>query len=215
MSAIKPLIKNAFDSLSPQLDLYAGSVWEPVLKESSRRRGKFGENLSIQIYDQMLKRELPRLRSLAKHTKNSESDMDVLDTLIEVKTSKLWYTPNGDHHFKFQQIRDQQYSYAFLLGYLPDGDLMCWLVPKRVIRANSVGQHGGMNSDVKWSANISPDDIPNWMKPYGGLWPASSMREPPKALRLKLLVPFESKIQMIKSINSKRIIEPTYRSRVA
>lgn len=198
MSAIEPLIKSAFDSLSPQLNLYSGSIWEPILQETSRRRGKFGEKLAIQIYDQMLKRELPRHRNLVSSTKNSESDMNVLDTLIEIKTSRLWYKQSGDHHFKFQQIRDQQYSYVFLLGYLPDGDLLCWMIPKSVIRANSVGQHGGKVGDVKWSSDISPVDIPDWMKEYGGFWPASSMREPPKALRKKLLSPFESRIQMEK-----------------
>lgn len=195
MSAIDLLIQDAVDSLTPQPDIYAGSPFEPILKESSRRRGKAGEQLAIRIYDMMLRKELPRHAGLVTGTSNSQSDMDVMKTLVEVKTSKLWY--NADEKklgFKFQQIRDQDYEYVFLLGYVPNGDLWMWNIPKSIIWHNTDGQHGGQYGDVKWSDKIIPGNIPDWMNNYGGLWKASSMKEPQKALRKKLLAPFEAKI---------------------
>lgn len=198
MCAIESLIRNALDSLAPKTDLYAGSIWEPVLKESSRRKGKFGESFTHFVFDEMLKHEVPGCFDLVRSTKNPESDVDIWGTFVEVKTSMLWHTNTKTNHFKFQQIRDQEYSYVFFLGYLPDGNIMCWLIPKKVIRANSTGQHGGKDGNVLWSQNICPDNIPSWMNQYGGLWKAPSLRIPQKSLRKKLLMPFEDKIRKSK-----------------
>lgn len=169
---------------------YENSIWSFFSEQTSRVKGKFGEDFASATYSEMLRYEVPGCFGLVKSTGNTYSDINVWDTLIEVKTSFLW----SSSCFKFQQIRDQKYSYAFLLGLLPNNSTMCWLVPKDIIRAHATGQHGGKDSDIMW-LSIDPNNVPDWLKEYGGVWNTSTTKIPQKSLRKKLLLPFEDNIQ--------------------
>jgi len=71
--------------------------------------------------------------------------------------------------FKFQQIREQDYSYCLCLGISPF-DAQAWLLPKAVLREfviGHMGQHtGATGADTAWLGfkATAPYD---WMAPYG------------------------------------------------
>ena len=85
---------------------------------------------------------------------------------MEIKFSTLWETGI----YKFQQIRDQNYSYVFALGVSPF-DAHAWILPKSVLAARPPGlrrQHGGARGrDTDW-LRVTAGHEHEWMKPYGG-----------------------------------------------
>lgn len=97
---------------------------------------------------------------------NSDADRIVDGNRIEIKLSTLW--ANGG--YKFQQIRDQEYDYAFCLGLSPF-DAHAWLLPKSVLREyviGHMGQHtGATGSDTAW-LGFKASQAFSWMSPYGG-----------------------------------------------
>jgi len=81
---------------------------------------------------------------------------------VEVKLSLLW----GGGEFVFQQIRDQDYAVACLLGLQPLR-VHLWVVPKDILRSHSTGQHtGAAAQDTKW-LRFQANSPPTWLSPYG------------------------------------------------
>lgn len=94
---------------------------------------------------------------------SSESDRGVNGVQVEVKFSTLWDTGV----YKFQQIRDQNYEYAILLGVSPE-EVQLWCVPKTVLLAHSTPQHtGASGTETRW-LSFDPTAVPSWLQPYGG-----------------------------------------------
>jgi hypothetical protein len=70
----------------------------------------------------------------------------------------------------FQQIRDQSYEVACLLGLEPQR-VHLWAVPKAVLWRNATGQHTGAAAhDTKW-LRFPAVQPPDWLKVYGGTLP--------------------------------------------
>lgn len=94
---------------------------------------------------------------------NAGHDRLVAGHKVEIKFSTLW--EQGD--YVFQQLRNQDYEYALLLGVSPL-TAHAWLVPKSQALSSSVPQHGGsVGTDTRWIrfAAASP---PPWLEPFGG-----------------------------------------------
>lgn len=94
---------------------------------------------------------------------NSGHDLRIDGLKVEVKTSLLWESGV----FKFQQIRDQDYETAVLLGIEPQKVSM-WAVPKSELWSDRVPfQHGGRRGrDTKW-LSFRPGAAPDWLSAYG------------------------------------------------
>lgn len=98
----------------------------------------------------------------------TEFDRYINRMKIEVKTSTLW---KDTGKYTFQQLRDQDYEYAFLLGISPF-DVHAWLVPKfELMEENHPeirGQHGGAIAvETRW-LTFNPENPPAWLSKYGG-----------------------------------------------
>ncbi len=82
---------------------------------------------------------------------------------IEIKLSTLWESGV----YKFQQLRDQDYEYALLLGVSPQ-IAHAWLVPKTVAMQRSTPQHGGARgTDTRW-ISFPAASPPEWLLKFGG-----------------------------------------------
>lgn len=115
----------------PGLDPWAGSPFEWIKKiPSSRRRGKAGEVL--------VESWLWHFGLEVAGPSNAGHDRLVAGHKVEIKFSTLW--EQGD--YVFQQLRNQDYEYALLLGVSPL-TAHVWLVPKSQALSSSVPQHGG------------------------------------------------------------------------
>jgi len=136
-------------------DVWEASPFAWIKKEPSRRVGAIGEAL---------------VKAWAHHegirvSAASDSGHDcVLDgARIEVKFSTLW--AGGD--FVFQQIRDQSYEIAALLGIKPQS-VQLWFVPKAILWNNAAGQHTGAEAlDTKW-LRFKANNPPAWLAHHGG-----------------------------------------------
>lgn len=94
---------------------------------------------------------------------SSQSDRRINGHSVEIKLSTEW--ENGI--FKFQQIRDQNYSHIILFGVCPT-KLYVWCVPKAVVIQHAQGQHtGGGATETMW-LSFPTDNAPAWLSPYGG-----------------------------------------------
>jgi hypothetical protein len=81
----------------------------------------------------------------------------------EVKFSTLW----SGGGYTFQQIRDQNYEVAALLGLQPQV-VQLWVVPKAELWERANGQHTGAEAtDTKW-LSFQAQDPPAWLNQYGG-----------------------------------------------
>lgn len=138
-------------------DPWAGSPFEWILRQPSRRRGAIGEALvagwcAAQGFDVV-------------RSPHSDADRIVAGHRVEIKMSTLW--KNGT--YRFQQIRDQEYDYVFCLGLSPF-DAHAWLLPKGVLREHVIGrmgQHTGAGgSETAWIGFPVSRPYP-WMAPYG------------------------------------------------
>lgn len=99
---------------------------------------------------------------------NSDHDRRIAGLKVEIKFSTLW---TDNQIYKFQQLRDQDYDYALLLGVSPF-DAQAWFVPKAELSYNRppalVPQHGGAaGRDTRWLsfAAVTP---PVWLGEFGG-----------------------------------------------
>lgn len=122
---------------------------------SSRRKGKAGELLA-EAWLEGLGYRVERPRGVGH-------DRVVAGRRVEIKFSTLWEAGN----YVFQQLRDQDYEFVFLLGISPRGAYV-WIVPKAVAWAHSTPQHGGaQGSDTRW-ISLDPTNPPRWLHEYGG-----------------------------------------------
>lgn len=95
----------------------------------------------------------------------SDSDLAVNGHQVEVKCSTLW----EGGIYKFQQIRDQDYSILFCLGISPH-EAHAWVARKADIDWNEIsGQHTGEGAkDTSWTG-FAPSQCPHtWMHPQTG-----------------------------------------------
>jgi hypothetical protein len=141
-------------------DPWEGSPFEWIRTQSSRRRGKIGE--------QLLSGYLAARDFTVGPAKTSQADRRVNGKLVEVKFSTLWESGI----YKFQQIRDQKYDLMVLLGVCPF-DAHCWVITKETLRehvigAHGMGQHGGGGaSETSW-VSFPPAEPPAWLRRHGG-----------------------------------------------
>jgi len=97
---------------------------------------------------------------------NSDSDLLINGHKMEIKLSTLW----ENQSYKFQQIRDQDYEFAVLLGISPH-DVHCWVVSKKLLLENVIGllgQHTGSKSKETSWITIDPNEPPEYIKNCGG-----------------------------------------------
>lgn len=137
------------------LEGWSGSPFAWILTLPSRARGAAGEK----IVDSWLTDNGFSVRPAA----HSGCDRIVNGVNIEIKFSTLWKSGG----YKFQQLRDQDYTSVFCLGISP-ANVHAWLIPKSVAWENAIPQHGGsLGTDTKW-LGFQADNPPQWMSKYGG-----------------------------------------------
>jgi hypothetical protein len=156
-----------FATLSAEVQLgyedAAADEWEAspfawIRREPSRRKGAIGEAL-VRYW---ATREGMKVEPAA----DSGHDCRIDSVPVEVKFSLVW----GGGEFVFQQIRDQSYEVACLLGLEPQR-VHLWAVPKAVLWKNATGQHtGAAAQDTKW-LRLPAGRPPHWLDAYGGTLP--------------------------------------------
>lgn len=143
-----------------ELQLWLDSPFYWIKSRPSRQIGKIGEDL-VEKWASGAGFHVQRATS-------SEYDRRINGLKVEVKFSTLW----TDHAiFKFQQLRDQDYDYAFLLGLSPFA-VQAWFVPKSELSYDRppalVPQHGGSaGRDTRW-LSFAAASPPLWMNEFGG-----------------------------------------------
>jgi hypothetical protein len=148
------------DYINPADDPWAGSPFAWIVTRSSRQRGKIGEQL---VAGWCAAKGLDVMRA-----GDSDADRVINGKRVEIKFSTLW--AKGD--YVFQQIRDQRYDYALLLGVSPFS-ASCWVIPKAVLlgrpfKPGLAPQHGGQaGRDTVWLRFLAAHP-PAWLAGYGG-----------------------------------------------
>ncbi len=139
-------------------DPWANSPFAWIKTRPSRQVGKIGEQLVAEWCRQK--------EFVVSKSGDSEADLVLNGHRIEIKFSTLW----GSGVYTFQQLRDQNYEYAFFLGISPfaaDG----WFVSKSILRQHVIGhtpQHAGKaGSDTFW-LTFPANTPPAWLMPFGG-----------------------------------------------
>ncbi len=130
--------------------------WQP-----SRRKGAIGERL---VAGWCAARDINVLRS-----PDAEADRVLEGFRTEIKFSTLW----DNQHYRFQQIRDQDYQLLVCLGVSPF-TAHAWVFAKEFVISNTgvvaglSHQHGGAEGrDTAW-LSVSPADVHPWMQGHGG-----------------------------------------------
>jgi hypothetical protein len=164
-------------------DMWIGSPFAWVQPLSSRTKGAVAEKI-VEAWAKGQGFSVGRGRS-------SDTDRIIHGHRIEIKYSREW----AKGTYRFQQIRDQQYDYIFLLGLRPQ-DVQAWLIPKSYFTkwfsavydpdaisiARSRGestwpeylspQHGGSKKqpphDTLWLTDLPADHPPHWLSKFGG-----------------------------------------------
>lgn len=158
LAAHSALLLNEY--VDPTEDPWAGSPFAWIKTRPSRQVGKIGEQL---VAGWAAAKGLDVSRPLS-----SDADRVINGRSVEIKFSTLW--ANGG--YKFQQIRDQNYDIAFLLGLSPFA-ASAWVIPKYVLmerpfKPGLTAQHGGMDgTDTAWLA-FPATRPPAWLAEYGG-----------------------------------------------
>lgn len=146
------------DYARPVDDPWIGSPFEWILHTPSRTKGAIGEAL-VAGWCAAKGFDVVRARS-------SDADRIINGQRVEIKMSTLWASGG----YKFQQLRDQNYDFAFCLGVSPF-DAHAWLIPKAVLLdyvIGHMGQHTGAGgTDTAWLGFPATQPFP-WMEPYGG-----------------------------------------------
>lgn len=140
---------------------WEGSPFAWIKARPSRQVGKIGEQL---VSGWCAAKGLDVTRAAS-----TGADRNIGGREAEIKFSTLWRTGR----YKFQQLRDQDYEIAILLGVSPF-DAHCWVVPKRVLMARwgkpdgPQSQHGGRaGSDTAW-LEVDPAKPQKWLDEFGG-----------------------------------------------
>ena len=97
---------------------------------------------------------------------DQEADRVIEGRRVEIKFSTLWASGS----YKFQQIRDQNYSYVICLGIAPF-DAHCWVISKGLLRKHVIGhtpQHRGRSGTDTFWLTVVPDEPHDWLKACGG-----------------------------------------------
>jgi hypothetical protein len=131
-----------------------------ITKEPSRRRGMIAEQL---IAAWVVERGFS-----VRPAANSGHDLIVEALKVEVKFSSLW----ASGVFKFQQLRDQDYEVAVLLGLEPQ-EVRAWIPTKDLLRRHvlgnpAAGQHTGRDAADTFWISFRADRPPSWLAPTGG-----------------------------------------------
>jgi hypothetical protein len=148
------------DYINPAEDPWAGSPFAWIRTRPSRQVGKIGEQL---VAGWAAAKGLDVTRA-----PNSDADRVINGKRVEIKFSTLW----AGGGYKFQQIRDQRYDAAFLLGLSPFA-ASAWVVPKPVLmerpfRPGLAHQHGGQaGTDTVW-LSFQAAAPPAWLSEFGG-----------------------------------------------
>jgi len=139
-------------------EVWADSPFESfALDLTSRQKGAAGERIVAEFLKQ-------QGFSVSK-SPDSEADLVVNSKRVEVKCSTLW----EGGIYKFQQIRDQDYSILFCLGISPH-EAHAWVARKADIDWDEIsGQHKGKEAkDTSWTG-FAPSQCPHtWMRPQTG-----------------------------------------------
>nr|WP_290668493.1 hypothetical protein [Ardenticatena sp.] len=122
------------------------------------------------IAEQLLSSWLEEKGLRVEDSPDSEADRIVNGVRVEIKFSTLW----SGGFYKFQQLRDQNYSVLLCLGISPF-EAHLWAISKEVViqgwRENWKGlrsQHGGKRGrDTAW-LEVDPTEVPEWLEPFGG-----------------------------------------------
>lgn len=139
-------------------DPWANSPFAWIKTRPSRQVGKIGEQLVAEWCRQK--------EFIVSKSGDSEADLVLNGHRIEIKFSTLWRSGV----YTFQQLRDQNYEYAFFLGISPFA-AHGWFVSKNILRQHIIGhtpQHAGKaGSDTFWLTFLS-NTPPTWLMPWGG-----------------------------------------------
>lgn len=144
-------------------NLWRGSPFEWIRGCSSRQKGAIFESL---VAGWCAAKGLNVTR-----TGDSDADRIIEGLRVEIKGSTLWKAG----HYKFQQLRDQNYHVAICLGISPF-DAHCWTIPKdeimlrwknKEIKEIKPQHRGSAGTDTAW-LDIRPASPPGWIKPWGG-----------------------------------------------
>ena len=145
---------------APGALVWEGSPFRWIRARPSRQVGAIGEKL---VAGWCAARDFDVVRS-----PDSDADRLINGHRCEIKFSTLWKSGV----YKFQQIRDQDYEYAFLLGVSPF-DAHAWFVPKAELLAQKgvkgsgvTGQHAD-GGETAW-LSFPVDSPPVWLQSYGG-----------------------------------------------
>lgn len=139
-------------------DPWAGSPFAWIRTRPSRQVGKIGEQL---VAGWCAAKGLDVV-----NTGDSEADRVIAGRRVEIKFSTLWESGV----YKFQQLRDQNYSHAICLGISPF-DAQCWVLSKDVLREHVIGhtpQHTGRGGTDTFWLSFDASTPPTWMRPHGG-----------------------------------------------
>ena len=139
-------------------DPWPNSPFAWIKTRPSRQVGKIGEQLVAAWCKQK--------EFIVSRSGDSEADLVLNGHRIEIKFSTLW----GSGVYTFQQLRDQNYEYAFLLGISPFA-AHGWFVSKSILSLHVIGhtpQHAGKaGSDTFW-LTFPATTPPAWLMPFGG-----------------------------------------------
>jgi hypothetical protein len=141
-------------------DVWGTSPFRWIRLESSKRKGAIGEKL--------VERWLVSNGLDVSRSPDSDADRIINGHRSEIKMSTLWETGV----YKFQQLRNQNYEFAICLGLSPN-DIHCWVLPKQNIMefwgSGVIGsQHNGNRGHETAWFSVDPDNVPNWLSPFGG-----------------------------------------------
>lgn len=135
-------------------DRWIASPFRWIRELGSSGRGAVGEQLVIAL-----------LRSLQMQVeaRTPGNDCSCNGVRTEIKLSTLWESG----HYRFQQLRGQDYEVVALLGLSPQRWHL-WTVPKQRAWDHARAQHGGASgADTRWLA-VDPCAPPAWLRRYGG-----------------------------------------------
>ena len=139
-------------------DPWIGSPFQWILATPSRTRGAIGERL---VAGWCAAKGADVVRS-----PDSDADRLINGHRVEIKFSTLWKSGG----YKFQQVRNQNYTHLLALGISPF-EAHCWVLPKDVLKQyviGHMGQHtGATGQDTAW-LGFDSDSPYSWMRPYGG-----------------------------------------------
>lgn len=143
----------------------APNPWEAspfgwITKEPSRRRGMIGERL--------IRAWATECGFVVGRASNAGHDLTIEGLKVEVKFSTLW----ASGVFKFQQLRDQDYEVAALLGLEPQ-DVRVWLPEKDLLMEHvlynpAAGQHTGRDAGDTFWISFRAENPPAWLAATGG-----------------------------------------------